>query len=137
MTHAFGRLVDHIHLRVSNVERSKRFYRAVFESLGNLDLFHDAGDHFYADELYFDAATDYVSRVHLAFQARSQDAVDRFYRDAIAAGGTGNGAPGWRDYHDRYYSAFVLDPDGNNIEALCEEPTERSAAAVFVSDGRG
>jgi catechol 2,3-dioxygenase-like lactoylglutathione lyase family enzyme len=65
-----------------------------------------------------DAADGQVSRVHLAFRAADQQEVDRFYAAAVGAGGTDNGAPGFRDYHPGYYAAFVLDPDGNNIEAV-------------------
>ena len=61
--------------------------------------------------------------VHVAFLAGSRGAVDAFYRAAIAAGGTDNGPPGLRPhYHENYYGAFVLDPDGNNIEAVCHRP---------------
>jgi predicted lactoylglutathione lyase len=61
--------------------------------------------------------------VHVAFVARTRDEVDAFYRAAIAAGGKDNGAPGPRPhYHAHYYGAFVFDPDGNNIEAVCHRP---------------
>ena len=59
--------------------------------------------------------------------------VDRFYREALAAGGRDNGAPGERPYHPGYYAAFVLDPDGNNIEAVHHGPANRSAGSVKIS----
>ncbi len=71
--------------------------------------------------------------MHLAFQAADQDAVQRFYEAALAAGGRDNGAPGERSYHPGYYGAFVLDPDGNNIEAVYHGPFERSAPSVVFT----
>jgi predicted lactoylglutathione lyase len=90
------------------------------------EAFQDAADHIVIDEIYVDAADDYVSRIHLAFQARSREDVDTFHRLALEAGGRANGAPGLRPYHDRSYAAFVFDPDGNNIEAVCDAPTARN-----------
>jgi len=127
-----GRVIDHVHLRVSDLERSRRFYRAICDALHLGDVFQDAADHFVIDEIYVDAADEYVSRIHLAFQARSQGDVDAFYRLALQAGGRSNGAPGLRPYHDRYYAAFVLDPDGNNIEVVCDAPKFRSAESVMI-----
>lgn len=128
-----GRLIDHLHLRVSDLEASKRFYRAVFESLGHADVLVEGPAHFYADELYVDVADGPVSHVHLAFQAADRDVVAAFHRAALAAGGRDNGGPGERDYHPGYYGAFVFDPDGNNIEAVFHGPSTRSAPAVVVS----
>ncbi|GGG21713.1 hypothetical protein GCM10010924_58920 [Rhizobium wenxiniae] len=132
MTYHLGRVIDHVHLRVADLAASRTFYSAVCDALHLGDVFKDAADHFTIDEIYVDAAEDYVSRIHLAFQARSRDEVDAFYSRAIQAGGTSNGAPGLRPYHDRYYAAFVLDPDGNNIEAVCDAPNARSADSVTV-----
>lgn len=128
-----GRVIDHVHLRVSNLEASRRFYAAACQALGL--SFQDEGDHFTIDEVYVDQAKDYVSRVHLAFQARNHDAVDEFHRAAVAAGGRSNGEPGYRPYHDQYYAAFVWDPDGNNIEAVCDAPSSRTADSVIVQRG--
>lgn len=126
-----GRLIDHVHLRVSDLAASKRFYRAVLTALGR-EVTFESDDAFASDELYFDKADDHVTRgLHLAFQASDKAMVARFHRDAISAGGKDNGAPGSRDYHPGYYAAFVLDPDGNNIEAVIHgENVERSAASV-------
>jgi catechol 2,3-dioxygenase-like lactoylglutathione lyase family enzyme len=73
-----------------------------------------------------------ISHIHLAFQAADRAMVDRWYEAGLAAGGTDNGAPGERDYHPGYYGAFLLDPDGNNVEAVFHGPAERSAASVEV-----
>ena len=128
-----GRLFDHVHLRVSDLTASKRFYRAVFAALGWHDLVQEGPDFFYADELFVDAADDYVTRVHLAFQAPDRATVQAFYRAALGAGGQDNGPPGERTYHPGYYAAFVLDPDGNNIEAVYHGPFQRSASSVVIT----
>jgi len=132
MTYHQGRLISHVHLRVSNLERSRTFYRSLLEAIGLADAFGENDACFYADELYVDQAEKYVSRVHLAFQATTREAVERAYKAALAVGGTDNGKPGKRSYHSHYYAAFILDPDGNNIEVICEEPTRRSADAVEI-----
>ena len=132
-TYRLGRVIDHVHLRVADLDRSRTFYRAIASALSLEDAFEDGGDHFVMDELYFDLAEDgKTSRVHLAFQALTHEAVRSFHEAALAAGGTDNGAPGLREYHDRYYAAFVLDPDGNNIEAVSDAPVRRSADAITV-----
>ena len=128
-----GRLIDHVHLRVSDLEASKRFYRAVLESLDLSAVLVEGADYFYADELFVDKASEAVSRVHLAFQAPDRATVHKFHAAALAAGGRDNGRPGERRYHPGYYAAFVLDPDGNNIEAVCHGPAARSASSVVVT----
>jgi catechol 2,3-dioxygenase-like lactoylglutathione lyase family enzyme len=98
-----------------------------------------AEDFFWADELVISSVDSPASagkltgRVHLAFQAKDGAMVDRFHAAALAAGGTDNGAPGMRPYHPGYYAAFVLDPDGNNIEAVFHGPARRSAESVVVT----
>ncbi len=126
-----GRLLDHVHLRVSDLEASKRFYRAAVEALGR-SLTRETEAAFLLDELYISADGE-PSRVHIAFQAADRDAVQRFYDAALAAGGRDNGPPGERDYHPGYYAAYVLDPDGNNVEAVFHGPSKRSAASVIVT----
>jgi catechol 2,3-dioxygenase-like lactoylglutathione lyase family enzyme len=125
-----GRLIDHLHLRTRDLGASRTFYAAIMDVLG-IPLV--AGDgHFYADELWVDRG-ETPSRVHFAFQATDRAMVDRCYRAGLAAGGTDNGAPGERDYHPGYYAAFLLDPDGNNVEAVFHGPSTRSADAVTVT----
>jgi catechol 2,3-dioxygenase-like lactoylglutathione lyase family enzyme len=126
-----GRLIDHIHLRASDLEAAKRFYRAALEALGFTE-FREGPDWFSIDELWIDQADGPVSKVHLAFQAAGRDQVHAFHSAALAAGGRDNGGPGERHYHPGYYAAFVLDPDGNNIEAVFHGPVIRSAASVVV-----
>lgn len=131
-----GRLIDHIHLRVTNLEKSRAFYRAVLAAVGR-EITFETGQFFVADELFVDTADAAVSRVHLAFQAEDAATVKRFHAAGLAAGGTDNGAPGERAYHPGYYGAFVLDPDGNNIEAVWHGPATRSAASVVVTPAGG
>jgi catechol 2,3-dioxygenase-like lactoylglutathione lyase family enzyme len=130
-----GRLIDHIHLRVSDLEASRRFYRAVLQALGR-DLTSESPEHFSSDDLWIDRADGPVSRVHLAFQARDRESVHAFHAAALAHGGHDNGGPGERSYHAGYYAAFALDPDGNNIEAVFHGPMERSAESVLASPKR-
>jgi catechol 2,3-dioxygenase-like lactoylglutathione lyase family enzyme len=129
-----GRLVDHVHLRVTDVEASKRFYRAALEALGR-GLTWEAEGTFGADELFVSGDGEPTARLHLAFQAEDREAVHRFHDAAVKAGGRDNGAPGERNYHPGYYGAYVLDPDGNNIEAVFHGPMHRSAASVLVRPG--
>lgn len=127
-----GRLFDHVHLVVSDLEASRRFYLAAINSLGlPIDVVDGAG-FFYADELFVSEGTP-RSKVHVAFQAGNREIVHRFHQAALAAGGTDNGPPGERHYHPGYYAAYVLDPDGNNIEAVFHGPAARSVGAVVLS----
>ena len=125
-----GRMIDHLHLRTLDLEASKRFYAALLAVLG-IPLV-DAGDHFFADELWVDVGKE-PSHVHFAFQAPDRQTVDRWYAAGLAAGGKDNGAPGERRYHPGYYAAFLLDPDGNNVEAVFHGPNTRSADAVTIT----
>jgi catechol 2,3-dioxygenase-like lactoylglutathione lyase family enzyme len=129
-----GRLIDHVHLRAADLAAAKRFYREALAALGFSEV-REGEDWFSVDELWIDKADGPVSRVHLAFQAQSREQVDAFHAAALAAGGRDNGAPGERSYHPGYYAAFVLDPDGNNIEAVHHGVVERSAASVVLRSG--
>ena len=126
-----GRLIDHVHLRATDFAASRRFYRAVLGALGR-QAAHDSDTAFSSDEFYLDQADGATSHVHLAFQAGSAEMVQAFHSAGLAAGGRDNGGPGERGYHPGYYAAFLLDPDGNNIEAVYHGPTERSAPDVVV-----
>ena len=128
-----GRLLDHVHIVVSNIETSRAFYKAVLHSIGR-GLTYQSGNDFESDELFVSQCQegDRISSIHLAFQAPDRATVDAFYRAALAAGGTDNGPPGERLYHPGYYSAFVLDPDGNNVESVFHGPSERSSESVIV-----
>jgi catechol 2,3-dioxygenase-like lactoylglutathione lyase family enzyme len=133
-----GRLIDHIQLVVRDLSVSRRFYEAVLQALG-LPLGGAAEDYFWCDELFVSSADSEAAqgkltgRHHLAFQARDRAMVEAFYQAGLANGGQDNGAPGERPYHRGYYAAFVLDPDGNNIEAVYHGPSDRSAASVRVT----
>lgn len=134
-----GRLIDHLHLVVKDLDASHRFYAAIFGVLGIELGRHVAGDFFECDELFVSSAQSKAARgqltgrIHLAFQARDRATVDRFHPAAIAAGGTDNGGPGERPYHPGYYAAFVLDPDGNNIEVVYHGPATYSADAIVIT----
>lgn len=133
-----GRLVDHIQLVVRDLDASRRFYEAVLGVLG-VPISGEGEGFFWADELVVSRAEcpaalgELTGRVHLAFQARDEAMVRAFHAAALAAGGTDNGAPGLRPYHPGYYGAFVLDPDGNNIEAVFHGPARRSADSVHIT----
>ena len=133
-----GRLIDHIQLVVADLAASKRFYTAVFDAL-EIPLGGEADDYFWADEVFVSskdspsALGTVTGRVHLAFQAKDRNAVERFYSAALAAGGKDNGGPGERPYHPGYYAAFVMDPDGNNIEAVYHGPANKSADSVKIT----
>jgi len=133
-----GRLIDHIQLVVRDLPASQSFYTAVFEVLG-IAIGGTGKDYFWADELFVStadsqaAAGQLTGRHHLAFQAADRAMVDAFHRAALAHGGKDNGAPGERPYHPGYYAAFVLDPDGNNIEAVHHGEARRSAASVLIT----
>ena len=132
-----GRLIDHVHLRASDLAASKAFYRAVLTAIGRGDAILEDDSHFAADELWIDAADGPASRVHLAFQTRDRETVARFHEAGLAAGGKDNGQPGERPYHPGYYAAFLLDPDGNNIEAVHHGPADYSAESVTITPKMG
>jgi catechol 2,3-dioxygenase-like lactoylglutathione lyase family enzyme len=132
-----GRLVDHIQLVVRDLAAAQDFYSAVFASLG-VPMGGTGPDYFWADEVFVSTADSRAAQgrltgpTHLAFQAQSRAQVDAFHAAALAHGGRDNGGPGERPYHPGYYAAFVLDPDGNNIEAVYHGAAERSAASVRI-----
>jgi catechol 2,3-dioxygenase-like lactoylglutathione lyase family enzyme len=132
-----GRLIDHIGLVVRDLAASKAFYSAVFGVL-KIPMGTDEND-IWADELFIgsresdEVQGQLTGRIHIAFQAQDRAMVDAFYQAALAHGGRDNGAPGERAYHPGYYAAFVLDPDGNNIEAVFHGEAERSAASVRIT----
>jgi catechol 2,3-dioxygenase-like lactoylglutathione lyase family enzyme len=126
-----GRLLDHVHLRVRDLAASRRFYDA---ALGALGRGVEGGEgYFHSDELFVSDDGPPTEHFHLAFQADGEEAVARFHEAAVAAGGRDNGAPGERSYHPGYYSAYVLDPDGNNVEAVYHGPAHRSAPSVVFT----
>ncbi len=133
-----GRLIDHIQLVVADLAASRRFYEAVLAVL-EMPIGGAAEDYFWVDELFVSSADSAAAqgrltgRHHLAFQAKDRAAVDAFHRAGLANGGTDNGGPGERPYHPGYYAAFLLDPDGNNIEAVHHGEADRSAPSVKIT----
>jgi len=133
-----GRLIDHIGLVVRDLVASKAFYSAVFGAL-KIPMGGSDERNFRADELFVstrdseEVRGELTGRHHIAFQARDRAMVDAFHQAALAHGGRDNGAPGERPYHPGYYAAYVLDPDGNNIEAVFHGEANRSAASVRIT----
>jgi len=120
-------IIDHIGFSVSNLELSKEFYSKTLAPLGIVKLKEFEGWAGFGKngkpELWFGKGELPQLPMHIAFIADSRKKVDEFYVAALAAGGKDNGAPGIREiYHPDYYGAFVIDPDGHNIEAVCHNP---------------
>jgi len=118
-------MYDHIGLHVKDLSASVRFYETALAGLGHVLCSQDASGAGFGPEgaaalwLYADKGTK-APGVHIAFRARNRAAVDKFYKDGVKAGGGDNGKPGLRaDYSPTYYAAFLTDPDGNNVEAVC------------------
>lgn len=118
-------MYDHIGLKVANLDSSVRFYRAALAPLGHVLC---AQEEAYAGFGPKDAPALWLhaakggggAGAHVALRAADRSAVERFYNEGLKAGGRDNGAPGPRpDYGPDYYAAFLFDPDGNNIEAVC------------------
>jgi catechol 2,3-dioxygenase-like lactoylglutathione lyase family enzyme len=127
-------MIDHLGFSVSNMERAKAFYLNALKPLGIGVIMEvsaeetggDAHAGFGKDgKAFFWIGTGNKPKggTHMAFSARTRSEVDSFHHAALAAGGRDNGAPGLRPhYHPNHYAAFVLDPDGNNVEAVCRQP---------------
>ena len=126
-------MLDHVSVTVADLDRAERFYDAVFAALGVAKVGSDHADAWigygercdaaHPDRSYFSvrhgAQPDDAPRRHCCFKASSRAAVDAFWHAGLAHGGKDNGPPGLRDYHPSYYAAFLIDPDGNRIEAVC------------------
>lgn len=127
-------MFDHIGFAVSDFARSRAFYERVLAPLGFaavMDVTKEQSGGYEGTgfgppgrpQFWIGTGDDHEGHVHVAFAAESRAAVDAFHAAALAAGGTDNGAPGLRlHYHPNYYGAFVLDPDGHNVEAVCHAP---------------
>lgn len=127
-------MLDHVGFAVTDLETARNFYQKALSPLGIM-LIYDITAEQTDGEAYLGFGEDqkpyfwvgtgdrFGGRLHVAFLAESRAVVDKFYKAALASGGKDNGAPGLRPhYHKNYYGAFVLDPDGNNIEAVCHRP---------------
>jgi catechol 2,3-dioxygenase-like lactoylglutathione lyase family enzyme len=127
-------MIDHLGVSVTDYEKSKRFYEQALAPLGYTLIWEVSREHTGGigvggfgvapkPDFWIDGAGRPSPKLHVAFRAESRAKVDAFYKAAMAAGGRDNGAPGVRPhYHPNYYGAFVLDPDGHNVEAVCHEP---------------
>ena len=127
-------MIDHTGVNVSDPVRSRAFYDAALAPLGYQMIFQIPTEHTGGlivlgygvppkPDLWVAEGSANVPAIHIALRAESRVQVDAFHRAALAAGGRDNGAPGLRPhYHPDYYGAFVLDPDGHNIEAVCHDP---------------
>jgi catechol 2,3-dioxygenase-like lactoylglutathione lyase family enzyme len=117
-------MIDHIGIQVANLDASVAFYTRALAPLGYvLATRHEqfAGFGFGGQDFWIGAGKP-TDRIHVAFRAKGRAEVRAFYEAAMAAGGTDNGPPGVREvYHPNYYAAFVRDPDGHNIEAVCHD----------------
>jgi catechol 2,3-dioxygenase-like lactoylglutathione lyase family enzyme len=118
--------LDHVSIQAGDYQRSIAFYEKALAPLGITGMLNFGGDGWHTigfgdarPFFWIGTGTALTGKLHVAFTARSRDEVDAFYAAAIAAGGSDNGPPGLRpNYHANYYGAFVLDPDGHNIEAV-------------------
>jgi catechol 2,3-dioxygenase-like lactoylglutathione lyase family enzyme len=117
-------MLDHIGLRTAQFDTLVAFYKAVLAPLGyGLVMEFPGAAGFGRDTPVFAIGqADAASNVHLAFSGKTRAEVDAFHAAALAHGGKDNGAPGLRDFAPNYYAAFVIDPDGNNIEVVCHTP---------------
>lgn len=128
-------MLDHVSLTVADLPTAERFYDAIFAALGVVKVGSDHGEFWIGYGERADAAhpgRSYFSvrqgpkpedapRRHWCFKAKSRAAVDAFWRAGLENGGTDNGKPGIREYHASYYAAFLIDPEGNRIEAVCHD----------------
>lgn len=138
-----GGSIDHVWLRVRDVEASKRFYETVGTVMG-FGLIFESPTHAYfrgdtggltvtSPDEGWSVRRQLSEHAHLAFPAETRAVVDEFHRVALEVGYRDNGLPGERDYHPGYYAAFVLDPDGTNVEAVHHGAVERSADSVVFT----
>lgn len=133
-----GRLIDHLQLVVKDLAASQKFYEAIFQVL-KIPMGGNGPGFFWADELFVStqdspaAQGRLTGRHHFAFQAQDQEMVKAWYQAGLKNGGQDNGAPGERPYHPGYFAAFLLDPDGNNVEAVYHGEAKRSAPSVKIN----
>jgi catechol 2,3-dioxygenase-like lactoylglutathione lyase family enzyme len=116
---------DHVHLRVRDLEASRRFYAAVLEPLG-FPLTTETPELVEFGALSLSEEGPPTHPLHFAFLARTREAVAAFHRAGIERGYQDNGAPGVREYAPDYYAAYLLDPDGHNVEAVHRDPQTRA-----------
>jgi catechol 2,3-dioxygenase-like lactoylglutathione lyase family enzyme len=135
-------MIDHLTLKVSDYARSKPFYVAALKPLGYVVTMEYSGGCGLGvpgkPDLWLFQDLLNTRPSHVAFRAESRDAVDAFHEAALGAGARDNGRPGIRkDYHPSYYAAFVLDPDGHNVEAVCHAPPPPKAKRAVKRAAKG
>ena len=129
---------DHIDIAAANLQRSREYYRRTlaplsFEPIVDIDRSDGRKGTGFGREskpqFWIGGGSAVVGRLHIAFEAESRAAVDEFYKEALSAGAKSKGEPGLQPrYGDNYYAAFVLDPDGHTIEAVCRRHDSSEAA---------
>ena len=125
-------MIAHTTLHVSDYPKSKAFYTKVLRVLGyhqNMEYGQSAGFNDGKNTDFWLSAEDTIVPTHLAFEARGREQVEAFHEAALKAGAKDNGGPGYRNYSPGYYAAFVIDPDGHNIEAVWYDPAREQSAA--------
>ena len=118
-------MLDHVAIPVRDLDASRKFYEPLFEGLGAKFVTEWPGGTLFGtdDGMVALRQSEDVMPMHVAFRTTDRSAVDSFYETALAAGASDNGPPGIRsDYHENYYAAFVIDPDGHNVEAVSHRP---------------
>jgi catechol 2,3-dioxygenase-like lactoylglutathione lyase family enzyme len=128
-------IIDHLNIGVADINRSRAFYKIALEPLGIVDFFDMPAERAEAKVRMIGFGREHDRPIfwlldkqkvgentHIAFAAQSRELVRAFYKAGPAAGATDHGAPGIRYYHPNYYGAFILDPDGVNVEAVCHSP---------------
>ena len=122
-------MLDHVTIGVSDIARSIAFYDKVLKSIG-IERLYAEGDSFAGYGInkkaffWIGLKSSPITGMHIAFAVQDRALVDRFHLIGLSAGGRDNGPPGPRQhYHPHYYGAFILDPDGHNVEAVCQHPT--------------
>lgn len=120
-------MIDHIGLQVKDYHASRNFYQQVLKALGAEIVMEVQGWAGFGlngkPDFWIKQSEQMAPQLHVAFKAANRAQVDAFYQAALDAGAKDNGAPGVREiYHPNYYGAFVIDPDGHNIEAVCHVP---------------
>jgi catechol 2,3-dioxygenase-like lactoylglutathione lyase family enzyme len=119
-------MFDHVGLRVRDLDESRQFYAAVLAPLG-FEQVTDTPELVEFAALSLSAEEPVTAPLHFAFLARTREDVDAFHRAGVEAGYRDNGAPGLRDYAPDYYAAYLLDPDGHNVEAVHRDPATRAS----------
>lgn len=119
-------MIDHIVITVSDLDRARAFYTPALAAIGASPILEFPGTIGYGENRkpsFWIREGEAVAPAHVAFTCSERATVEAFHTAALAAGGRDNGGPGLREiYHPQYYGAFVLDPDGHNIEAVCHTP---------------